>query len=66
LKKEHSNLSNQVKTAKDSFLGPDILDTLQKLGEYPIVKLIYFFFSFFIFLEGFGFDSLLVEIVVRE
>ncbi|KAI9393965.1 hypothetical protein POPTR_005G031850v4 [Populus trichocarpa] len=31
LKKEHSNLSNQVKTAKDSFLGPNILDTLQKL-----------------------------------
>ncbi|KAG6775079.1 hypothetical protein POTOM_018505 [Populus tomentosa] len=31
LKKEHSNLSNQVKTAKDSVLGPNILDTLQKL-----------------------------------
>ncbi|XP_073265178.1 kinesin-like protein KIN-14S isoform X1 [Populus alba] len=39
LKKEHSNLSNQVKTAKDSFLGPNILDTLQKLGnEYELLK----------------------------
>ncbi|KAH8507322.1 hypothetical protein H0E87_009732, partial [Populus deltoides] len=38
LKKEHSNLSNQVKTA-DSFLGPNILDTLQKLGnEYELLK----------------------------
>ena len=37
---EHSNLSDQVKIAKDSFLGPpNIVDTLQKLGEYPIVKL---------------------------
>lgn len=39
LKKEHSSLSNQVKTAKDSFLGPSILDTLQKLGdEYELLK----------------------------
>ncbi|KAJ6918250.1 hypothetical protein NC651_012475 [Populus alba x Populus x berolinensis] len=37
--KEHSNLSNQVKTAKDSFLGPNILDTLQKLGnEYELLE----------------------------
>ncbi|KAJ6397543.1 hypothetical protein OIU77_018537 [Salix suchowensis] len=40
LKKEHSNLSDQVKTAKDSFLGPpNILDTLQKLGnEYELLR----------------------------
>uniref|UniRef100_B9MZX2 Kinesin motor domain-containing protein n=1 Tax=Populus trichocarpa TaxID=3694 RepID=B9MZX2_POPTR len=39
LKKEHSNLSNQVKTAKDSFLGPNNLDTLQKLvNEYELLK----------------------------
>ncbi|KAJ6928762.1 hypothetical protein NC652_012793 [Populus alba x Populus x berolinensis] len=39
LEKEHSNLSNQVKTAKDSFLGPNILDTLQKLGnEYELLE----------------------------
>ncbi|KAJ6413982.1 hypothetical protein OIU84_006733 [Salix udensis] len=37
---EHSNLSDQVKTAKDSFLGPpNILDTLQKLGnEYELLR----------------------------
>uniref|UniRef100_A0A6N2KTI6 TIR domain-containing protein n=1 Tax=Salix viminalis TaxID=40686 RepID=A0A6N2KTI6_SALVM len=40
LKKEHSNLSDQVKTAKDSFLGPpNIVDTLQKLGnEYELLR----------------------------
>ncbi|KAJ6683008.1 KINESIN-RELATED [Salix koriyanagi] len=40
LKKEHSNLSDQVKAAKDSFLGPpNILDTLQKLGnEYELLR----------------------------
>lgn len=39
LKIEHSNLSNQVKTAKDSFLGPNILDSLQKLvNEYELLK----------------------------
>ncbi|KAG5244832.1 kinesin protein [Salix suchowensis] len=40
LKKEHSNLSDQVKTAKDSFLGPpNIVDTLQTLGnEYELLR----------------------------
>ncbi|KAJ6737591.1 KINESIN-LIKE PROTEIN KLP-3, partial [Salix viminalis] len=40
LKKEHSNLSDQVKTAKDSFLGPpNIVDTLQKLSnEYELLR----------------------------
>ncbi|XP_061945324.1 kinesin-like protein KIN-14S [Populus nigra] len=39
LKKEHASLSDQVKTAKDSVPGPDILDSLQKFSnEYELLK----------------------------
>ncbi|XP_011023634.1 PREDICTED: kinesin-like protein klp-3 [Populus euphratica] len=39
LKKEHASLSDQVKTAKDSVPGPDVLDSLQKFSnEYELLK----------------------------
>ncbi|CAK7340697.1 unnamed protein product [Dovyalis caffra] len=39
LKKEHASLSDQVKTAKDSFPGPDIFDSFQKFSyEYELLK----------------------------
>ncbi|KAJ6757181.1 KINESIN-LIKE PROTEIN KIN-14S [Salix koriyanagi] len=39
LKKEHASLSDQVKTARDSVPGPDILDSFQKFSiEYELLK----------------------------